>query len=216
MSYAQFGEDLIILNVLHGLGISQPTYLDVGAHHPIRCSNTALIYARGSRGVCVEPNLNLVPAFLELRPEDVTLAIGVGPAAGELDFFMIDERSGRNTFDRAAAEAFVAKRPEFKIRDMRRVPVLPLDEVVARHFDGRWPDLLSLDTEGLNLGILRASRLTAADGPAVVCAEAVSGGDDDQGAHLEALLAERGYMPVARTIGNIIWAARRSLSQKAA
>ncbi len=34
ISYAQCGEDLIVSGLFQTLGISQPTYLDLGAHHP--------------------------------------------------------------------------------------------------------------------------------------------------------------------------------------
>ncbi len=207
LSYAQFGEDLMLLNGFTLRGITRPSYLDIGAHHPVYCSNTALLYARGSRGVCVEANPNLVPAFARERPEDVTLCVGAGATGGELDFYMIDETSGRNSFDRATTEAFVAAQPQFRIREVRKIPVLPLDEIVTRHCGGIWPDLLSLDAEGLDYDILAASRFTAQNGPRLLCIEAVSGGDDSREADLASLLRARGYAPEGRTVANIIWGA---------
>jgi FkbM family methyltransferase len=212
VSYAQFGEDLLLLNLFSALGIDMPSYLDVGAHHPVNCSNAALLYARGSRGVCVEANPNLVPAFARMRPADLTLNIGCGPQVGTLDFYMIDEGSGRNTLDRATAEAFVAAHPQFSIRKIRKFPVLPLDEIVARHCSGRWPDFLSLDVEGLDFAVLEASRLTCAEGPKVICAEAVAGNDTDSTSAIEQLLAGRGFVPAARTIANVIFCRRDGLS----
>jgi len=209
VSYAQFGEDVILLNLFYQLGIDRPSFLDIGAHHPVNCSNTALLYARGSRGVCVDANPNLVGAFATLRPEDVTLNIGVGATAGTLDFYMIDDWSGRNSFDRETTEAFVAANPAFRIQQVKQIPVVPLDEIVAKHFPGGWPDLLSLDAEGLDHAILQASRLRAGQGPKVICVEAVSGDDRDQEQSLGVLLTERGYVPAARTIGNVLWRAHR-------
>jgi len=206
-SFAQFGEDLILLNIFHRLGVDQPSYLDIGAHHPLHCSNTALLYARGSRGLCIEPNPNLVAAFAQLRPADTTLNIGIGPAAGTLDFHMIDSHSGRNSFDRATAEAFVAEHPEFRIEEVRRIPVKTLDAVVAEYCNGVWPDLLSLDAEGLDLAILTASDCCATRGPKVICVEALSGSDADATDALTTLLAARGYVVAGRTVGNVLWAA---------
>ncbi|OYV37331.1 MAG: hypothetical protein B7Z81_06165 [Acidocella sp. 20-61-6] len=173
----------------------------------MNCSDTALLYSRGSRGVCVEANPNLIGAFGIMRPEDLTLCMGVGPAAGELDFFMIDETSGRNSFDRATAEAFVAAYPSFAIREIRKIQVLMLDDIVKGYCGGVWPDLLSLDAEGLDYEILAASRLNAQEGPKVVCVEAVSGNDRDEGDHLASLLERRGYKPRGRTVANVIWVA---------
>ncbi|MCO6414642.1 FkbM family methyltransferase [Siccirubricoccus sp. KC 17139] len=208
VSYAQFAEDLILLNLFQRLGVDRPSYLDIGAHHPVHCSNTALFYARGSRGVCVEANPNLIPAFAELRPEDVTVNIGVGPTEGELPFYMIDEWSGRNSFDRAATEAFVTAHPEFSIREVRHIPVITLDQVVARHCGGAWPDLLSIDIEGQDLAALATSGLRRGAGPRIICAEVVSGGDQDAGTDMAALLWERGYAEAFRTVGNSLFMVR--------
>ena len=48
-SYSQTGEDIIIKTALADLGISKPSYLDIGAHHPYYLNNTALFYKQGSQ-----------------------------------------------------------------------------------------------------------------------------------------------------------------------
>jgi FkbM family methyltransferase len=204
VTYAQFGEDLLLLNLFSLLGVKKPRFIDVGAHHPVNISNTALLYLRGARGVNIEPNPNLVPAFARLRPEDVTLNIGVGPTEGVLDFYMIDESSGRNTFDRATAEQFVAAWPEFSIREVRQIPVRTLDGIVREQFGGRYPELVTIDAEGLDYAILEAAHFTP-EGPIVICTEAVSGADQDASGPLTALLRQRGYRPFVRTVGNVLF-----------
>jgi FkbM family methyltransferase len=207
VSYAQFGEDLVLVNLFHDLGVERPSFLDIGAHHPVNCSNTALLYARGSRGVNIEANPNLIPAFTEMRPEDLTLNLGVGPAPGRLDFYMIDEWSGRNTFDAATARSFVAAHPEFAIREVRQIEVVTLEEVLQRHCDGRWPDLLSIDVEGLDLPILQGSSFDRSNGPRIICAEVLSGDDRSQAGGLSAVMRSKGYRQVFRTAGNAIFLA---------
>ncbi len=203
LTYAQFGEDLIVLGLFDRLGISQPSYLDIGAHHPLNCSNTALLYARGSRGVNVDANPTLIEAFHQLRPEDSTLNCGVGPTAGEMTFFRIDDFSGRNTFDREVAEAFVRAHPEFKISSSIPVRVRTINEIVTSEFGGHWPDLLSLDAEGLDLSILEAAKFGDA-GPIIIIVEAISGDDLDASDALCGLLGARGYRILFQTPGNLI------------
>ena len=205
LTYAQFGEDLILANIFALRGIEKPSFLDIGAHHPVNCSNTALLYARGARGVCVEANPNLIQAFRDLRPEDSIVNIGCGVAEGTLDFYMIDHASGRNTFDRTTAEAFVAAHPEFRIREIRQISVLTLDQIIAIHCAGRWPDLLSLDIEGLDYAVLQASHFDYLQGPKIICVETVSGADHQQDSAIEILLVERGYTMLGRTVANMIF-----------
>ncbi len=207
LTYAQFGEDLILANIFALRGIEKPSFLDIGAHHPVNCSNTALLYTRGARGLCVEANPNLIQAFQDLRPEDKIINIGCGVAEGTLDFYMIDQASGRNTFDRATAEAFIAAHREFRIRETRAIPVLSLDQIVSRYCADIWPDLLSLDIEGLDYAVLQAAHFDSTRGPKVICVETVSGADSRQDAAIETLLTGRGYSVLGRTVANVIMGA---------
>ncbi len=204
ISYAQSGEDMVIVNIFAVLGIKYPSYLDVGSHHPINISNTALLYARGSRGINIEANPHLMKAFHELRPEDINLNVGIGGVAGERDLYLVDDWSGRNSFRLDVMEAFVKANPRFQIRGTINVPVVPLDQVVAEHLNGEWPDLLSIDVEGLDFDVLAASHFGNGR-PVVICAEVISGADTDDSASLVGLLRDRGYVPYCRTVGNIIF-----------
>jgi hypothetical protein len=67
------GEDVVLWHYLmrqHG-----GFYVDVGAHHPHRLSNTALLHHyNGWTGINVEPDERLMAAFLQMRPNDINLA----------------------------------------------------------------------------------------------------------------------------------------------
>jgi hypothetical protein len=72
-SYSQSGEDVIVKFIFDCIGISKPTYLDVGAHHPYYISNTALFYESGSIGINIEPDPLLFKEFLNHRKNDIKL-----------------------------------------------------------------------------------------------------------------------------------------------
>jgi FkbM family methyltransferase len=204
LSYAQHGEDLIFLNIFYFLGIERPSYLDIGAFHPLNISNTALLYRRGSRGINVEANPNLIEEFHRHRPEDVNLNIGVSVAPGKLTYYCIDKWSGRNTFDRKVAEAFVSSNPQFRIQETIEIETVTINDIVATHSGGKWPNLLSIDAEGLDYAILESADFRGA-GPEVLCIEAISGSNSDDSDKIVRLLHERSYRPVFRTIGNVIF-----------
>src|ERR1051326_3625789 len=52
------GEALLMLGGLEAAGVDPPdvTYLDIGASHAMKMSNSALAYERGGSGVLVEPD----------------------------------------------------------------------------------------------------------------------------------------------------------------
>jgi len=206
-TYAQHGDDLLLLSIFDALGIAQPSYLDIGAHHPFNISNTALLHQRGSRGVNVEANPNLIEEFRVQRPQDINLNCGVSDTVGEMIFYMVDKWSGRNSFDRDAVERFVSEDPRFRITDEIRIPVITVDELIGRHCGGRFPDLLSIDVEGLEGRILRSISYDRWS-PKVICAETCRPGDVGGGDALTRFLSDVGYFPLLKNRGNSFFVQR--------
>jgi len=205
-SYSQHGEDLVILNVFYALGITRPTYLDIGAHHPINISNTALLYSRGSRGINVEANPNLIRTFHTLRPDDVTLNVGVSDTCGTMTFYMIDKFSGRNTFDKHAADMFVRENPQFSITETMEIPVTTLNTIVDRYAAGVFPAFLNIDVEGWDDRILRSADFRSSS-PCVICVEALSAGEDKIDAIAD-VLEPADYSPYCKMGANMIFVRR--------
>ncbi len=153
MTYAQHGDDLVIRAIFHSLGIGNPSYLDLGAHHPENISNTKLFYDTGSRGINVEANPVLHKLFLEQRPQDINLNVGVGIESGFQDFYMIDGESGRNSFIKEVAEGFVMDYPEFAITEVRQLPIFTVEQILHHR---AIPDFLSIDIEGMDFEVLQS------------------------------------------------------------
>ena len=194
-TYAQHGDDLAILNLFGCLHISQPSYLDIGAHHPLILSNTALLYQRGSRGINVEANPALMDEFLRLRPEDknVCAAVVGTPRGGSVRLNRISADSGLNSLLPIQGHS---------VSDTIEVPACTADELVRKYADGCWPDLLSIDAEGMDVQILRSIDYSRG-GPKVICAEFVSPAGDTC-AELRALMTERGYTVHSFCGGNML------------
>jgi FkbM family methyltransferase len=198
-TYAQSAEDQIVLGLFNLLGIDRPSYIDVGAHHPWVISNTALLYRLGSRGVNVEPNPDLISAFHKHRPEDTNLNIGVADEEGRLQFYRFGRTSGRNTFSIKIATEFMRAMPRARIRDQLTLSVMPLDAVINKYCAGRYPDFLSIDTEGLDDAILAAADFSRSS-PKVICVERAT----DQSVAARDVLRTRGYVAYVRTWANVI------------
>jgi FkbM family methyltransferase len=214
LSYAQQGEDLIVEKMFEFLGIARPTYLDIGAFEPIRLSNTYLFYRKGCRGVLVEPNPFRRNALVAERPGDVVLSVGVGAGEpGEADFFMIGNSDGSDidTFQRAQADGYTRQIGEkASIKKTIKVPLVSVNEIIAKYFRGA-PDFISVDTEGMDLQILRSLDFNRFR-PAVVCAETLIFGTKKVETRLLDLMAERGYVVRGGTHVNTIFLDERLLA----
>jgi FkbM family methyltransferase len=182
------------------IGIEKPSYLDIGAHHPIKISNTALLYLRGSRGINIEANPSLFDAFQKHRPEDINLNVGVADASGRMTFYRFSETSGLNTFDADRAR-YVEKNLGFPITSKIDVDVTTVSEIVERYCGGKFPDYLTLDVEGLDFRILNSIPYEKY-APKLINVEANHEADARA---ISRLLREKGYRPHFRMRGNLFF-----------
>jgi FkbM family methyltransferase len=196
VTYSQHGEDLMILNLFKLMGIEKPTYLDLGAHHPFNISNTALLYSRGCRGVNVEANPLLYPAFLQHRPDDVNLKVGIGLECGEKSFFMYDDQSGRNTFSETEVKSLEGI---MAVQKVVRLPIVTIDSIIEKTCSGLWPDLLSIDIEGLDFEVLRHCKFDG--GPKIIVVETRR----EHTTAMSDMLGWKNYFPHCRMGENVIY-----------
>lgn len=212
LSYAQQGEDLILRNVLSSLGIDKPSYLDVGAYHPVVSSNTYLLYAIGGRGVLVEPNPFMAELSRRLRPEDTMLNVGVGvDDTRQADYYVIRGRPQLNTFSKEQVDRYVAQGGAQMLEKTVSMPLVPINEILGEHFDGA-PDLLSLDVEGLDHQILTSMDFERFR-PAVICVETLVYGTKEIVGDVVDLLRQRRYAVRGGTFVNTVFVDQARLGQ---
>jgi len=197
VTLAQHGDDLMLINLCELLGLETPSYLDLGAHHPFTLSNTALLYERGSRGVNIEANETLMAAFKLYRPEDKNICIGVGTVKGGMPFYMFGEQSGINSFSKDHAFVHLA---HLEVRKTVVLDVMPINDIVRNYCEGKWPDILLSDIEGMDFEVLQAADFSKSK-PRIIVVE-VRRGDS---AHFKSLLADRGYICYCRMGENLFF-----------
>lgn len=204
-SYSQCGEDLIIEFVFQALNIDKPTYLDIGAHHPVYLSNTYLFYRKGSSGVCIEPDPSLCRKIRRKRGRDTCLNIGTGVSAqSEAEFYLMTTRT-LNTFCREEAERYQSYGTQ-KIEQVVRIPLLPINDVIRDNFHS-CPDFVSLDVEGLELEILKTFDYDRYR-PRVFCIETLTYTEDKTEKKLVEIIdfmTGEGYLNYADTYINTIF-----------
>lgn len=211
-SFSQCGEDRLVAFLFGMIGIEQPTYLDLGAYHPWRFSNTALLYLSGCRGVNVEANPDALGAFFKDRPGDRNLNVGVGPEPGVLTFYRMSADT-LNTFSAEAAHAAVEQSGgRYTIIGTQPVEIQTVPQILG---DRPTPDLVSLDVEGMDVEILQTLP-TWPGRPAVVCVETATYSETGGSVKLTEpadLVSEFGYVQFADTWVNTIFV-REDLYQR--
>ena len=138
ITYSQEGEDLILQEILPSE--LKGFYVDVGAHHPFKHSNTYLLYRKGWSGVNIEAMPGSKILFDKFRPRDFNV-----------EAILSFEKSDLNTID--DEEASIKRTKGFKFIDMVPVETITLQDVLVR-CNVKSIDLLNIDVEGHELDVL--------------------------------------------------------------
>ena len=151
ITFSQYAEDVVLNCIL--LPKRQGFYINVGAYHPWKQSNTYRFYLTGWNGITIKPNPDVADEFKRFRPRDTHLVMGVSPAQGVLTYYQFKDPK-INSFDESQSQRMSS--PSI---GQKAIECLPLREIVGQHAKDRQIDLMSIDCKGLDLEVLEEPRL---------------------------------------------------------
>ena len=148
--YSQNGEDLILNRFLDNK--KEGFFVDVGAHHPIRFSNTYLFYKKGWTGINIDAMPGSMTKFNKIRPKDINIESGVGLKNDKLNFYQFNE-SALNTYSKK--EALSKNKDGYKIIKTNLVQVESLENLLDKYMPSNTKiDFLNIDVEGKDEEVL--------------------------------------------------------------
>ena len=147
--FSQDGEELFLKNYF--CDKKNGNYIDVGAYHPYKFSNTAWAYIRGWRGINIEPNLENYVLFKALRPEDINLNCGIGEKNDVLKYYTFEE-GALNTFDKNRADSL---KNEWNYKGEVDIEVKPLKDIISKSKQNYF-DFIDIDVENCEMNVLRS------------------------------------------------------------
>lgn len=201
-SYSQEGEDRVLMRFLEGR--NNGFYVDVGAHHPVRFSNTFIFYLKGWRGINIDAMPGSMEAFNKVRPKDINLEIPVSDKKQVLEYFIFNEPA-LNTFSREEAERKDGL-GEYRILGRRKLETLPLSDILYKYVpQNQHIDFMTIDVEGLDFEVLKSNDWTKFK-PEIILVESLRSNIVDL---LECesylFLQNQGYEVVAKTYNTLFF-----------
>ena len=153
IAFGQEAEDLLLLRLIDDT--SGGFYVDIGAHHPRKFSNTHLLHVRGWSGINVDATPGSMDAFAIERPGDCNLEIACAESIGVRKLSIFREPA-LNTFDPELSKLYSQLGHE--LIETRDCPTMTLESI----FDKYVPefveiDVMSIDIEGLELEVLKTN-----------------------------------------------------------
>lgn len=153
-SFAQEGEDKI-LEKYFGEQTNSGFFIDVGANHPHKFSNTYKLYLKGWHGINIDANPGTKKIFDKLRPRDINIETGISKTPSRLDYYTF-EHNIFNTFDRETALAH-CKEFSIEIKEVIKLETKTLASVLdTLDLGSTRIDFLSVDVEGFDLDVLES------------------------------------------------------------
>lgn len=200
--YGQFAEDLLLRMYLDVSEERKGFYVDIGAFHPTKFSNTHYYYHHGWRGVNIDANPHAIRLFNNERPRDINVESGVSDQPGDLQYYFFGDDASVNSFDREHALA-MEKRFGYTIKEVRTIPVLPINELLGAHVpDGQHIDFMNIDVEGYDGRILRSLDFTRFAPDYLLMEDLENAGNGVEAVattSISRFLAENGYAPIGCT-----------------
>jgi FkbM family methyltransferase len=197
ISYSQEGEDLTLARIFNILNVKKGFFVDIGAHHPFRFSNTYYFYKRGWVGINIDACPGTMKLFQLLRPRDTTIECGVGSKEGVLTYYSFNEPA-LNTFSESEAQSKVGSK--YKVIDQLKIPVSTLKKILDERLPtGKKIDFMSVDVEGYDYEVI-CSNDWIRYRPTIIAVELLNCSIEDVRRNpTAAILLQQNYILLAKT-----------------
>lgn len=201
-SYSQEGEDMILWRLFE----NQATgfYVDVGAHHPKRFSNTYFFYKKGWRGINIDAMPNSMNLFNKIRARDINIEKPVSEKKQVLTYYAFNEPA-LNGFSKELSEERNGKGNYF-IKFTKDIETATLEEILDNNLPkNQQIDFLSIDVEGLDFMVLKSNNFDKYK-PKVILIEILGSSlNDIESNEITRYLRNQEYIVYAKAVNTIIF-----------
>lgn len=153
-TYSGIGEDFAINHLFkYYLSVSNGFYIDVGCNHPIKDSNTYLLYRKGWKGITIDLNDKLIELHKKERKEDIQIHSAISNEKSEVKLYEFKSDS-LSTIDKNFYEKMISENEEL-ISNNKLIKTRTLNDIVEE-FNVLNIDLLCIDVEGHDFQVLKS------------------------------------------------------------
>lgn len=190
-SYSQEGEDIILRRIFERKKFG--FYVDVGAYHPKRFSNTYFFYERGWRGINVDAMPYSMIRFKIIRPRDINLEVPISSNNQTLTYYVFNEPA-LNGFSKVLSIERDSSNDGYKLINKIEMKTHTLEEVLEKHLPrNQQIDFMSVDVEGFDYEVLISNNWTRFR-PQVVLVEVLKKSFEELKKHkLTQFMQHKGY-----------------------
>lgn len=201
-SFSQEGEDMILRRLFENLHTG--FYVDVGAHHPKRFSNTYYFYKKGWNGINIDAMPGSMQAFETVRPRDINIEKPVSDKKQALTYYAFNEPA-LNGFSKELSEQRNGQ-GNYLIKFTKDIETATLEEILDQNLpQNQQIDFLSIDVEGLDFMVLKSNNFEKYK-PKVILIEILESSlSDIEHNEITKYLREYRYTTYAKAVNTVIF-----------
>lgn len=206
LSYSQYGEDVVLKSFYEKISDYKGFYVDIGAHHPLRFSNTQIFYTEGWRGINIDATPNSMKVFNKLRKKDINIECAISDKEETLTYYEFQENAF-NTFDDNLAKERIEN--GWKLDRKIELKTKTINQILAEYLpENQKIDFINMDIEGLELRILKGFDFSKYS-PNYFLVEDLNSVSNDlfsvEKSELNTFMQSQGYCAVAKTKKTILF-----------
>lgn len=204
-SWGQEGEDLILLRFFGEK--RDGFYVDIGAHHPKRFSNTNYFYQRGWKGINIDAMPGSMRQFDKHRKRDINIEKPISDSNQVLTYYAFNE-TALNGFSRELSEQRNGT-GDWKLKFTKDIETITLEEILDTNLPaGQHIDFLTIDVEGFDFEVLKSNNFEKYK-PTVILIEILESGlEDIENSEISKLLKKHNYSVYAKTINTVFFVSK--------
>ena len=173
------------------------TYIDVGANHPFRFSNTYWAYQKGWRGINIEPDIINYKLLCNARKDDINVNCGISDVETECDYYIFKENA-LNTFVKDEI------RRTDELQSVCKISMRRLDNIMNQ-YNMYNIDFIDIDVEGMELNVLSSIDWNKASIDCILVEQRNMTLESVLKSDVFRFLKDKGYTPVSKYNRTVIY-----------
>lgn len=200
-SYSQEGEDMILRRIFEH--VESGFYIDIGAHHPKRFSNTYFFYKKGWSGINIDAMPGIKKRFDKVRPRDKTIEAAVANERKEMTYYIFNDPA-INTFDYISAQKSISN--NYRVVKKQKIVTKMLKEILADNVpNDKKINFMDIDVEGLDLEVIKSNDFDLYRPEYILIESHGAAVNDIQNNEIYKFLSEKKYELFAKTVQTLIF-----------
>lgn len=153
-SYSSEGEDMILRKIFYKK--EKGFYVDIGAYHPKKASNTYYFYKKGWSGINIDAMPGSMKLFNRLRKRDINLEIPIGREGEVVKYYEFEDKA-LNGFESDSLLAKDQSKVQNQLRRIHQLKSQSLNSILETYLPkSQTIDFISIDVEGQEFQILES------------------------------------------------------------